>query len=116
VKRIAPEPKDSSPLTSDQLVRLAHFLSGRVHLECPNCGLFQRFTVGGGELRLGSSPDLSVLNPAHTSKPRLLFYCSRCRRVMGYVQGDTWSSEMPDGTTPTRWDRLELDENPEEKE
>ena len=82
MKRIAPEPKDSSPLTSDQLVRLAHFLSGRVHLECPNCGLFQRFTVGGGELRLGSSPDLSVLNPAHTSKPRLLFYCSRCRRRM----------------------------------
>jgi hypothetical protein len=113
VKRISPDPwKEERPaLTSDQLVRLGQFLSGRFHLPCAHCGQEPlRLTVEGGELRIGSSPDLSEINPRLTSKPRLVFFCSKCKNIMGFVQGDVWSETPGDPPPSTRWNHLEFDE------
>jgi hypothetical protein len=119
VRRIAPEPKDDTPVSAEQLVRLAHFITGRLFLECPGCGTFQRLKVGARQLRIGSSPDLSALDPNQISRPRLVFACAKCQRVLGYVQGDEWDAVGPGadgGDAPTRWDRLELYDDEEKPE
>jgi hypothetical protein len=65
---------------------------------------------------MGSSPDLSALDPRQPSRPRLVFYCTLCQRVVGYVQGDSWTAEKMDADAEgTRWSHLEMGESKPEK-
>jgi hypothetical protein len=109
VKRIDPAEKPIGPITSDQLVTLGQMLSRHMQLQCAYCNIRIHLTVEGGELRLGSSPDLREINPEHKPKPRLLFYCGHCKHILGFIQGDEWSP-AEQVFEPTRWDRLELEE------
>ncbi len=109
MKRIEPGEKPAKPITSEQLVALGQMLSRRTQIQCSYCNMRILMTVEGGELRMGSSPDLSELNPANKPKPRLVLYCGRCKRILGFIQGDVWSEDLSD-EEPTRWDHLELEE------
>ncbi|MDX1932047.1 MAG: hypothetical protein SFU56_05535 [Capsulimonadales bacterium] len=109
MKRIEPGEKSDRPVTSDQLESLGRLFSRRMQIQCGYCKMRIQMTIEGGELRLGSSPDMTEINPEHRPKPRLVFYCGRCKRILGFIQGDVWSGEHG-AETPTRWDRLELEE------
>lgn len=99
-------------LESEDLIRLAHLLSGSLKLECPQCRTMLKPTVANRELRLGSSPDLSALDPSQPSRPRLVFFCVFCSRQLGFLQGDVWTKETrEDGAEGTRWSHLEIEEN-----
>jgi hypothetical protein len=117
VKAIPPRPDlPSARLDSEDLARLAHLLSGKLQLECPKCRIILKPSVINRELRMGSSPDLSALDPRQPSRPRLVFYCSLCQRLIGYVQGDSWTAEtMNADAEGTRWSHLEMGESKSEK-
>ena len=92
MKPLPPPPGgEQTPLDAEDLIRLGYLLSGRLQLECPRCQSTLKPTVESRELRIGSSPDLSALNPEYVSRPRLVFYCTRCQRTLGFVQGDHWN-------------------------
>jgi hypothetical protein len=99
-------------LDSDDLLRLARTLSGRIQVECGKCRNQRKLDVQTRELRLGSSPDLSEIDPNQPGRPRIIFYCIFCHRIIGFIQGDEWSEGAgdTDGDAPTRWDRLELED------
>jgi hypothetical protein len=111
-----PPPSDTKRLRmdSDDLRRLARLISGRLTLHCPRCGDWRRLTVEAREIRYGSSPDLSAVDPRHPGRPRLQFFCMMCHRVIGYVQADEWAPDPAPGAGDadgTRWDRLELEDH-----
>jgi hypothetical protein len=112
---------DRPRIDSDDLARLAEFLNGRITLCCPKCGNWVTMRLEMREMRFGSSPDLSAIDPSQPGRPRLQFWCTFCRRLIGHVQGDEWSAsakggEAAEGDGVTRWDRLELDGAREETE
>lgn len=108
---IPPRPDLARPeLDSEDLIRLAHLLSGSLRVECPRCHVTLKPTVANRELRLGSSPDLSAIDPRQPSRPRLVFYCLNCQKITGFVQGERWSTGT-DGEA-SRWNHLEMDEAP----
>lgn len=111
MKPIEPGRADRPRIDTEDLKTLARLISGRLHLQCPQCKDWRKLTVEMRELRIGSSPDLSAIDARHPAYPRLVFLCSRCRRTLGFVQGEEWSpadaGEAEDA--PTRWDRLEID-------
>lgn len=110
MKPIPPRP-DLPPtqLDSEDLIRLAHLMSRRLQLECPRCHTTLKPSVAGREFRLGSSPDLSALDPQQTGKPRLVFFCYHCKRPIGHLQGDHWLAQhMDTDAESTRWDHLEM--------
>ena len=46
----------------------------------------------------------------------LVFYCTLCQRVIGYLQGDSWTAEKMDADAEgTRWSHLEMGESKPEK-
>lgn len=94
MKAIPPRPDlPRARLDSEDLIRLAHVLSGSLQLECPKCHMVLRPTVDNRELRMGSSPDLSAIDPRQPSRPRLVFHCTLCHRAIGFIQGDQWTEE-----------------------
>ena len=100
-------------LDSQDLERLARLLNGRIQVECGRCKNQRKLTVQGREMRLGSSPDLSEIDPNQPGRPRIVFYCATCQRVVGFIQGDTWAAaegDAPRDDAPTRWDHLEWEE------
>lgn len=110
IARIPPDP-DRPGLDSEDLFRLGQLLSRRLHLPCPRCRADLPLTVEGGGLRIGSSPDLSEIDPSKPGKPRLVLWCSHCMRSIGYVQGDSWSARTGDDLPErSRWNHLELEE------
>jgi len=102
---------DRPRIDSDDLRRLAELLNVRITLNCPKCNNWVTMRLEMREMRFGSSPDLSAIDPSKPGRPRLQFWCNFCRRMIGYVQGDEWSAAAaePDEDGVTRWDRLELD-------
>jgi hypothetical protein len=102
---------DTRPgIDSEDLFRLGQMLSRRIHLTCPKCRAAIQPTAEGGSLRIGSSPDLGVLDPAQSGKPRLLLRCTHCLQVAGFVQGDQWTVRATeDLDEPDRWGHLEID-------
>jgi hypothetical protein len=103
---------DRPRIDSDDLARLAEVLNGRITLNCPKCNNWVTMRLEMREMRMGSSPDLSAIDPNQPGRPRLQFWCTFCRRLIGHVQADQWSAGTggaaePDGVT--RWDRLEID-------
>nr|CAA9252805.1 hypothetical protein AVDCRST_MAG63-2007 [uncultured Armatimonadetes bacterium] len=102
-------PEQRVRLDSEDLQNLARLVSGRMQIECPRCRNWLRPTIEARELRIGSSPDLSAVDASQPGRPRLQFYCNRCQRVIGFVQGDDWADpERGRGDAPTRWGHLEL--------
>jgi hypothetical protein len=115
VRPIPPRPDlQHARLDSEDLVRLAHLFSGSLQLECPKCRVIMKPSVANRELRMGSSPDLSAIDPRQPSRPRLIFYCTLCQRPFGFVQGESWTAERLDSAAEgTRWSHLEMsEENP----
>ncbi len=105
-------PEDRPRTDSEDLKRLARELSRRLHLQCPQCKDWRVLVAGTTDIKLGSSPDLSEINVEQTSKPRLYFFCTRCRRRIGFVQADEWAASDKEGAEGvSRWDRLELEED-----
>ena len=110
--------RDFMPLTgrkehmdSSDLQRLMRLISGRIHVYCGQCKNMNRLTVEAKELRMGSSPDMSQIDPTQPGRPRLIFYCGGCRKKIGFVQGDDWvtdETQRDDEADPTRFNRLEL--------
>ena len=99
-------------MNSEDLRRLAEWITGRITLRCPKCNDWRKLTLELRELRFGSSPDLSEIDARFPGKPRLVFWCSRCQRMIGYVQGDEWTAPPLEGDPEvTRWDRLEIDQD-----
>ncbi|MFM7323094.1 MAG: hypothetical protein ACKO5K_16460 [Armatimonadota bacterium] len=107
--RIPAEPNRAG-LDSEDLFRLGQLLSRRIHLTCPKCRADIQPSAEEGSLRIGSSPDLGVLDPTKQGKPRLLLRCAHCLQVAGFVQGDGWTVRSADDLdAPDRWNHLELD-------
>ena len=90
-------------MDAEDLKRLAEVLTGRITVHCPKCQNWQRLSLESRSLRFGSSPDLSAINPDQPGRPRLQFYCTYCRRIIGFVTAD--AHEEPEGT---RWEHLEI--------
>ena len=107
-----PVPIAQEPLTSGDLIRLGQLLSGRVRMTCYGCRSSLKLSVGDRGLRLGSSPILTGVDDTQTGRPRLVFYCHLCRKIVGFVEADLW--QWDDGALKqpgdTRWDHLEFDE------
>ena len=97
-------------LDSADLETLARTISGRVRIQCAKCQNMIPLRVERRELRIKSSPDLSQIDPTQTSRPRLVFWCPNCLRIMGYVEGDEWADAQTeaDANDATRWNHLEL--------
>lgn len=87
-----------------------------MQVQCVGCREWVRLTIEARTLRMGSSPDLAAIDPTQPGRPRLIFYCLQCRRILGYVQADEWAVDARDAATAsvaveTRWDHLELEES-----
>lgn len=109
MKRIPPDPNRPG-LDSEDLFRLGQTLSRRLFLPCPRCTNHLQLTVESGGLRIGSSPDMTGVDPNQPGKPRLVFWCSTCMRSIGFVQGDAWTARTADDLTEqTRWNHLEIE-------
>lgn len=117
MKPIRPNKAHEQRLTdSNDLLRIARLFSGDIRVQCAQCREWLRLTVENRSLRLGSSPDLSQIDPDQPGRPRLMFYCMNCRRIMGFIEADHWvPEEQIDGVDEdggaTRWNHLELDDN-----
>jgi hypothetical protein len=83
-------------------------------MQCGKCQGWVRLTVESRELRIGSSPNMSEIDSTQPGRPRLIFWCPHCFRIMGFVEGSEWSSEAEEQAASdgaTRWNHLELNEN-----
>ncbi len=105
-------PGERLRLDSADLESLARTISGRIRVQCAKCQSMISLRVERRELRIKSSPDLSQIDPTQTSRPRLVFWCPHCMRIMGYVEGDEWADTRTeaDASDATRWNHLELSE------
>lgn len=109
LQRIPADPERPG-MDSEDLFRLGQLISRRMTITCPKCRTVIQPTAEGGSLRIGSSPDLGVLDPRQEGKPRLLFRCTHCLQVAGFVQGDTWTVEETDDLEErSRWNHLEIE-------
>ena len=111
--RLIPGPP-SEPLTSGDLVRLAQVLSERLRMTCPVCKTSLKLSIPSGNLKLGTSPNLTGVDDSQKGFPRLVFWCTVCQKSLGFIQADLW--QWDDGAlrkpSETRWDHLELEETP----
>ena len=107
-----PDLRRDEVLTSGDLVWLGQTLSGRLRLFCPTCKNHIQMTISSGNLKLGTSPNLTGLDSGQEGKPRLVLWCTICQRTLGFIQADLWQWEDGVLKTPgdTRWDHLEIDE------
>ena len=112
LQRIPADPERPG-MDSEDLFRLGQLISRRITITCPKCRNVIQPTAEGGSLRIGSSPDLGVLDPRQAGKPRLLLRCTHCLQVAGFVQGDTWTVEETDDLEErSRWNHLEIETGP----
>jgi len=114
VKSIDRPEGDRPRLDSADLESIARLMSGRTRIQCGKCQTWVRLTVEKRELRIGSTPDMSQIDPAQPSRPRLVFWCPMCFRQMGFIEGSEWAStedEAAAAAGPTRWNHLELNEH-----
>ena len=102
----------SEPLTSGDLVRLAQVLSERLRMTCPSCRTSLKLSLPSGNLKLGTSPNLTGVDDSQSGFPRLVLWCTICQKSLGFVQADLWQWDEGALKKPgdTRWDHLEFDD------
>ena len=110
-RRILPD-RQRPQIDSNDLQRMGQLISKRMVMTCPGCSEILRPSCEGGELQIGSSPDMTGVNNNQQSMPRLIFQCKRCFRIAGWIQGDVWVQEFDLDDDESRWDHLELDDHP----
>lgn len=109
-RRILPD-RQRPQIDSNDLQRMGQLISKRMVMTCPGCSEILMPSCEGGELQIGSSPDMTGVNNNQQSMPRLIFQCKQCFRIAGWIQGDVWVQEFDLDDDESRWDHLELDDH-----